>query len=556
MKKLMFAAAALLSASMLMAQEIAEDSAVQGYDGGVQALEEAQAMEEPLEGAESAAALLEEKMAKRGWKLGEWDSDNGRIIVTVSDEFVMADPKSNPEKLFILREAAIKRAILKAKAEVIETINTEMSASEKLDVPGSDINKKLGAEYEKIKLAMMEQAEALASLIEETDQAEAEVLRGTTVGQRLDDMMVAIIKKLDADYNANKWDEAAKARFETLKQQRDAASAEYKALLSKAESFQETLQNRQESEVETLAKMPLYGTTVLMQTESWDADGGRYEVAVALVWSKVLERSARAIATGENFKCKIKDSATSVREWLDKQNLATFLGPRQYVDNKGNRWFLAATARPMEKKWPSAKRNKMKGLAEMFAKQMAAFCIYGDVESHKKALQIVEERGDGETESEYLTAEDIAQKLTAAFNKKTIRGLQKLKTKEVVHPVTGGRIYVAVYGLNAANASDAIEVEKINYATKVMDNQHQSIERGRKAGYEAAVKASENRAEDFEKGKHEAKTAVDNEVKTRKKVDTEHKGTAVKIKKSSANDEPKKNSSGVFSGDVDVDDDF
>ena len=87
MKKLMFAAAALLSASMLVAQEIAEDSAVQGYDGGVQALEEAQAMEEPLEGAESAADLLEKKMSEKGWESG-WDSDKGRIIVTVSDEFV------------------------------------------------------------------------------------------------------------------------------------------------------------------------------------------------------------------------------------------------------------------------------------------------------------------------------------------------------------------------------------------------------------------------------------------------------------------------------------
>ncbi len=562
MKRLMIAMMCLGVAGYVSAQEAetapAEETApageAVGADGGVQALEEAQEGEPAPAEAESPTAsdVLQKLMEKKGWNEG-WDNEKGRIIVVQSADFNIKDPKKEPEKLFLLREAAVKRAVLQAKAQIIEMINTQMSASEKFDMPGTDVNKELDAESEKVQQAMAEQQALMASLLEKTDKAEADMLRGTTFGQRLDDALAATIKKLDAEYDAGKHDAAAKARYEEMKKKYEAASKEFTALKEKAEKLQANLQSRQESAVATMAKMPLYGTAVMLQTESWDDESGMYEVAVMLTWSKALERSARAIVTGEDYRCK--PGKSSVHTWLAKQNLATLLGPRQFVDDKGDRWFLAATARPMSKKWPSSKRTKMKGLSEMFAKQMAAFCVYGDVESYKKAQQIVEERGDGENESEYMTAESMAQNLSSTFKNKTVRGLQKLKSAEVVHPVTGDRVFVAVYGLNSSAAAAALEVEKINYATKVMDNRHQTVERGRRAANEASVKASENRTEDFQKGTSEQSTAIQKELSSRKPAPT--KGVSV-IKKKGVKPAPsaKKNTAGVFSGDADVDDDF
>lgn len=555
MKRLMVAAMCAI-AGIVTAEAPVADAV--GVDGGVEVLTEAQDYGSATAAEESpmASEILDNIMVEKGWAEG-WDAEKGRIIVVQSADFNIKDPKAEPEKLFLLREAAVKRAVLQGKAQIIEMINSEMSASEKFDMPGTDINKELGAEAEAIQIAMMEQQELMASLLAKSDEAEAAVLRGTTFGQRLDDALAAAIKKLDIEYDADKHDEAAKARYEELKKQYLEASEKFAALAKKADTLQENLLSRQESAVELMAKMPLYGTAVMLQTESWDDESGMYQVAVMLAWSKALERSARAVVMGEDYKCKPGANSVPVTAWLNKQNLATFLGPRQYVDDKGNRWFLAATARPIDRKWASKKRKEMTGLAEMFARQMAAFCVYGDVESYKKAQQIVEERGDGETASEYMTAESMSESLSSAFQKKTIRGLQKLRGKEVVHPVTGDRIYVAVYGLNASSAAAALEAERINYATKIQDNRHQAKERGRRAANEAAVKASENRAEDIKAGADEAVEGLVEELETRKPAPEQPKGVSV-LKKAGAKSTPaeKKNTAGAFGGDVDVSDDF
>lgn len=525
-----------------------------GTDGGVQALEEAQEGEPAPDEAESTTAtdLLQKLMEQKGWNAG-WDEENERIIVVRREAFKIKDPKKEPEKLFALREAAVKRVVLEAKVEIIEMINQNMSASESLDAPGTDVNKALGAEWEKIKQAAESQKEELVALVAQTDKAEADMLAGTKVSEFLGDMMTAVIKKIDKTYDGEKHNEAKKARFLELTKKLEQSAAAYKALNEQAEKIQESLKSKQESAVVTMAKMPLYGTAVLYQAESWDDETGDYEVAAAFVWSKKLERSARAIVTGEDYRCK--PGKLSVNAWLAKQDLSTLLGPRQFVDNKGNRWFLAATARPVNRKWPMSKRDKMKFLAEMFAKQMAAFCVYGDVESYKKAQEIVEVRGDEKSDDEYAMANTMEKHLSSAFKNKTIRGLQKLKSVEVKHKVTGDRIFVVVYGLNSSAAAAALEVEKINYATKIMDNRHQTVERGRRAANEAAVKASENRAEDFQKGATEQSAALQKELSSRKPAPA--KGISV-IKKKGAKSAPsaKKNTAGAFSGDADVGDDF
>ena len=520
-------------------------------DGGVEAVREAQtSAPAPVEKFKEAKTVLQEQARKRGWQEG-WDDKTKRIIVIADAEFKTTDPAKDAD-FFRKREMAAKKAILTAKAEIIQTINQDMSAMDMANTPGTDVNKQLGAEREKLNAELAQQKEVLVALLERVDKAAADVLRGTTFDDRLNDLMVAAIKKLDAEYEPNARDQKALARYKAVKADFNVALEKYKELEAKAESIQAKVRERQDSMVASMAKMPLYGASVIMQTESWDNKTGRYQVALLLCWSYALERSARAIVTGEDFHVKPSSDAQSIHDWLEMQELAVMVGPRQYIDKDGNRWFLGITARPYDDELSSTERSKNKAISGLFAQQMAAFCLWADVESYRSAQQALESRGDAKEQRDEV-AESYAAKLTQSFSNKKIRGMQRLVSEEATHPITGNTIYVTVYGINAAAAKGMLEVEKINYATKIMDNQHQTVERGRDAANRDAVRASENRQQDFQKGYSEQSGKVNEELQKR---DAAAKGTNIINNGSSSSDQPRHSTSGTFGGDTNVSDDF
>ena len=130
--------------------------------------------------------------------------------------------------------------------------------------------------------------------------------------------------------------------------------------------------------------------------------------------------------------------------------------------------------------------------------------------------------------------------------------MMKLGGGEFSHPVTGGGLYVSVFGINASMAKDCIDIEAANIAAKIEDNIHQSEEKGRSQANEAAVKASENRAVDIARGASAQKQVIDEKVKSNAQEATrqiEDPGVV-------APPSQKKSTGGVFGGDVDVSDDF
>ncbi len=521
-------------------------------DAGIEAVREAQESAPAPAGKKfkDAKKLLKEQAKTKKWREG-WDTKKQRIIVIQDAKFPTADPASD-KNFFIKREMAVKRAYLKAKVEIISTINQKMSAIDQASMVGTDINKVLGAEREQLDKDIAREKEELAQLVEKTNKAEAEALRGTTFGERLNDMLAALIKKLDSEYKKNERDEAKIARFEELKKKLEISKKKYAELEGKANAMKASITNRQESAAETMASMPLYGSSVIMQTESWNKSSGTYQVAVMFCWSMVMERSARAIVTGEEFKVKPSANAKSVQDWLEGQNPATMIGPRQYIDNEGNRWFLGISARSYDDDLPPAILEKNQQIADLYAQQMAAFCVWADVESWKMARTMMETRVNGKDQVDTV-AETAANKMTQSFENKTIRGMQRLFSDEVEHPITGSTIYVSVYGINPNDAKAALEIEKINYATAVMDNRHQTVERGRKAANKAAVEASKNRQEDFQKGYNQQKKAVEGELQKRQ---PKKKGVQVLDDGNGGTKKEKKSTSGAFGGDTDVNDDF
>ena len=153
-------------------------------DAGVEAVREAQeGAPAPVEKFQEARAVLKKQAKNRKWKEG-YDQKKKRIIVIESADFKTADPASDAS-FFIKREMAAKKAVLSAKVSIIQYINQDMSAIDLVNMPGTDVNKALGAERERLNAQLAQQKEVLVKMLEKVDKAEADVLRGTTFGDRL-----------------------------------------------------------------------------------------------------------------------------------------------------------------------------------------------------------------------------------------------------------------------------------------------------------------------------------------------------------------------------------
>lgn len=521
-------------------------------DGGVEVVQQVQTMP-PVQAkktAKNARQALTSALKARKWVVGKWDSKKKRVIVVESAEVDSPDPAKDPSFL-ILRDAAIKRAILQAKAKIIEQCNTKMDAMDMVHTPGTDLNKKLNADADAIEAALVAEKNALAGILDRYNKAEAAELRGTTFADRLDDMMAAVIKKIDNEYNKDGKDEKIKARLEEAKKRLDEQRAKISELEKKAKILKGSLQRSQSSMVATMASMPLYGATAIMQTESYN--GKKYQVAIAMVWSIALERSARAIVTGEPFMLQPKANGKTLEEWLEKQDLSTLVGPRQFVDKDGRRWFLGACARDYNDDLDEVIRERNKDAAELYAKSAAAFSVMGDVESYKAARTEVRTYMNGDAPASSQGMETVEKKLTQTIAGKTIRGLQEIVGEEVVHPISGKTVYVSVYAIDPTAAQAALAIERVNYATKIQHERHETVERGRDAANAAAVAAAKNRPEDFQRGVNDQAAGLTRELQSRQPVP--QKGTRMDIAPA-GNKTAGKASKGVYSGDVDVSDDF
>jgi hypothetical protein len=220
-------------------------------------------------------------------------------------------------------------------------------------------------------------------------------------------------------------------------------------------------------------------------------------------------------------------------------------GPRQYLDGDGNRWYYAISARALPK--ASSQRRKARDLADMFASQMAIYCIYADLASQKTASQMMQVRNAGNMDDTQV-AESMSEKLTQQFKEKTVRGLQQLISKTAVHPISGEDIYISVYGINPNAAKASLAVERENYATAVKAEKYQSLEQGRTDANKASVENAKNDNVSYAKGRSGQSAAISDTVKQQ---NVDHNASAAKKA-----EKAKTSKSGTFTGDADVADDF
>lgn len=147
------------------------------------------------------------------------------------------------------------------------------------------------------------------------------------------------------------------------------------------------------SKVQFLAKHQILGATVLLQSES-NLDG-EYLMAVSLVWSKGLQRSAQTIMSGRGKAATAAPGKYSLKDWLEKKiDPALVVGPRQYVDNKGVRHFIGIVSLPYD----SSKRLVLERTLHVKGVATVAWALRSDAETSSVSETILNQTSKDDKE--------------------------------------------------------------------------------------------------------------------------------------------------------------
>lgn len=159
------------------------------------------------------------------------------------------------------------------------------------------------------------------------------------------------------------------------------------------------------SKVQFLAKHQILGATVLLQSES--NLNGEYLMAVSLVWSKGLQRSAQTIMSGSGKGATAAPGRYSLKDWLEKNiDPALVVGPRQYVDNEGVRHFIGLVSLPYD---PS-KRLALERTLQVIGATTVAWALRSDVETSSVSETILKQTSKNEKERADVTS-DLTQRM-------------------------------------------------------------------------------------------------------------------------------------------------
>jgi hypothetical protein len=470
-----------------------------------------------------AGAVLQRFAAQKGFRIG-WDDARSRMVVVTS---VAAKLPASDADFLDVRESLAVEATLRSRADIIEAFTTQASALNVVSVPGNPIARQLAEEQKKYDLAMAsynrmrDQARRDAvALIAAADKALASELQGPTWDDRWQRLLDAVITQNDASYRAGQLGEEKKRRLDELRLRRDKAIAEYEqaekarqAMEQKLSALRGTVKREQSSAMETIASMPLFGATVLAQTESYDALRDDYEIAVMVAWSPKLEKEARDILLGKG-KAEPRPQAKPLEEWLEEQDLSVMVGPRRYLAADGSTNYLGISAIDFDPDDPGSKADRLEE-AKLWAKQAALLSLFGETESVKKAERLRQSYvgADGQTREKVF--KDLSLSLRQGFTDLVVRGLEVVKTLETQHPASGRSIIVVVANVNSTLAVRAGDLMKDTYATLRELNGDQAFKVGEKQGMEASAAETKDSAQMRAAGRAEGAQAVSREVARR-----------------------------------------
>ena len=495
-----------------------------------------------------------------------------KAIIQTGTASVKIDDPANDPAFAIKREQIANFAYLNAKAEVIKAINADFSAVDRavmmMDESVDENAEKVAAAKEAVEAKRAELVEALSAY----NTADAKSVADVTLNDRFNAFLDAVIKTIDKSYDpatiaaAKKIDAAAAAEeAAVLKAKARQLAAEYKALEDAAAKLPKDPALETSSAAKIMAKMPLLGSSIITQAESWDKDEKIYTVSMAIVWSPKLQESAMKMGTGD-FSAQGKPGKFSKSAWVKAQDWSSMVGGRRFTDDKGRNLFIGISS--VDLSGPVVKQNAKKKIADTMAIKNVAMSLLGDLETYREASQNMKVYADDSA--------SVSQKLSEATSAKVslnLKGCMQLATQTVKHPITGKKIYVSAYYIDPSMAAEASKTLEKLFADAALVNKYTQKQRGKHAGMQKALDTVKASTVTAEKAAAEGVAAVNGVIAAKEAEETVAKVAAVKAEaakkatatkaeaakieaeKNAAAKVPAKSTGGTFSGGT-IDTDF
>jgi len=524
----------------------------------------------PNRTSKNARNAADDWIKKNNFKRG-WDADKNRMVVRGSAESIIGPAEM--EDFIDIRNTLYVEAELQAKARIIETFLVEASAENIMSIPGNPIAKQLEKDQKALKDLLKREEEFVAQaqkeaadILKSVDSARADELEGVTVGDRLNRLLEAAIRKIDESYTEGSIAEDKKQRVEDLKlrwqrAQEYAAQATSKkdAIADQLKAIQGDIKKETRSTIETHSEMPLFGAVTLSQFESYDDLRGRFILSIVMAWSPKLEQESRSILLTQGEARKPRPNRKTLDEWLDSRDLSVMVGTRRYLPADGTINFMGISAVAYDP--DGGMFFEAETEAELWAKQLAILSLTGDMESSKRAERLKRQvmGADGKPKDKVL--KDFSVEMRNSVEGVQIRGLEVTRVVETVHPASGKPIVVAVATVNSDIAAKAGDLLADTYATLKEFNEDQSFKAGQIEGMVSTAERSKNDPSARAAGFADGSSAVNQEFISRDAAATRNRANtgqsqAVSNRAPAPAARPTETQSGTWGGDDDIDDDF
>lgn len=465
----------------------------------------------------SASDKVRESLAKLG--LSEGYDPAKETIIVVGESFLASKNPAGDDMFMVKRSSKAMEAYLNAKAEIIRAFSMNFSSADQIAT---------AAEFgeNEAEVALAEKADALkakvAALSRKVEGLSADSLNEELVA-KLDELsktatatVVADAATLAADVTApvggaaNVVADAAALAADAAAPAAGASATELAALrdevaafIKEADEFAKNKEpvNENTSTAKLLSKMPLLGSTVLLQAESWDKTEEIYQMAMAVLWSPKMQENAKFLAMGTPQKAEKKGKFT-VKEWLAKQDITAMAGPRRFTDKDGNCIVIGIASRDLAG-IPVPKIKAAQMLADTDAIKNIASSLMCDLEAFRETSQNLKEYDDNTSKA--------SEKITDKIKSKTdlqLSGVLRAATKTAIHPINGRKTYTVAYYLDPTLSKNGMEYIKKLYTDSIRVTKATQFKRGQLAGMEAEKEAVEKSTAEFEKGKADAAAEV------------------------------------------------
>ena len=480
--------------------------------------------------------------------------DRKAMVVVGIAEVKISDP-ANDKQFISIRNIKATEAFLDAKAQIIRAISQRIETFDCAATAVEDTDEKNLRPEEVVFKKNLEEfkkkSAVLAKKLAVLDAKEAEALNGVTLNDQFGAILTGIAKKLDAAFDPSSIS-AEKIRVrDEVKAECASLEKELEVLKAECAKLPKRPNNELESRTKLTSSMPLLGATVLTQAESWDKTDGTYQVALGVVWSRKLQDVAKRTGCGD-FEAGQKKGEYSLTKWMSMQDFRCMLGPRKMTDNEGRTIYLGIAAADMM--GTVASRKGKRRLAQVDAQNFVVFSLFGDVAAYTETSRKYKEFGNEETGEEFQKLNETLRDVVSQNFAGDIQGSMPLSefAGEVIHPISGRKIYVVPYYLDPSLAKDSVGHMLESYNAAAMVDKAGQFRAGREDGMKAELnavrKSKEVYNEGVKTGRRELKDRIDADSKK-----NSHVGTVEGSKDSGVRG---KNTGGAFKGDAAIDTDF